>query len=323
MAGRSQLGSGDLDAIARELASGGISRRSALKRLAGSALAAGVASVPGAEALASRARCPAERKCGDKCCPRHSKCRRGKCKCNEGYTKCDGKCVDLQASRRHCGKCGNRCAEGQVCSGGECLTPVCEPGQTQPCYTGPPGTENVGVCQGGVRTCNVDGTAYGACEGQVTPGTEICGSGDDEDCDGAVDEGCCTPDCIGKDCGDDGCGGQCGTCSTGEICNGSGICETPTTGCPGEGQPCSVGIGACQRSGVLVCDQEGNAVCSATPGQASQEICNNIDDDCDGSVDDNPSDAGGACSCGETAGVIICQDGTLFCTCPGRKRALT
>lgn len=28
----------------------------------------------------------------------------------------------------------------------------------------------------------------------------------------------CTPDCTGKECGDDGCGGTCGTCNTGESC---------------------------------------------------------------------------------------------------------
>jgi hypothetical protein len=37
--------------------------------------------------------------------------------------------------------------------------------------------------------------------------------------------GSCTPDCTGKECGDDGCGGSCGTCSGGEICN-NGTCES-------------------------------------------------------------------------------------------------
>ena len=36
----------------------------------------------------------------------------------------------------------------------------------------------------------------------------------------------CTPNCAGKSCGDDGCGGSCGTCSTGYNCNASGICVT-------------------------------------------------------------------------------------------------
>lgn len=34
----------------------------------------------------------------------------------------------------------------------------------------------------------------------------------------------CLPDCSGKECGDDGCGGSCGGCPPGEICVG-GICQ--------------------------------------------------------------------------------------------------
>jgi len=34
----------------------------------------------------------------------------------------------------------------------------------------------------------------------------------------------CKPDCIGKNCGDDGCGGSCGSCAANEVCN-LGICE--------------------------------------------------------------------------------------------------
>ncbi len=51
-----------------------------------------------------------------------------------------------------------------------------------------------------------------------------CGScGTDEVCSGGV---CttCTPACTGLECGDDGCGGTCGTCSSGELCR-AGLCE--------------------------------------------------------------------------------------------------
>ena len=44
--------------------------------------------------------------------------------------------------------------------------------------------------------------------------------------------GTCTPDCNGKACGDDGCGGQCGTCPDGETCNASGQCKAPECGLP-------------------------------------------------------------------------------------------
>lgn len=35
----------------------------------------------------------------------------------------------------------------------------------------------------------------------------------------------CTPACGGKNCGADGCGGSCGTCTGGQTCNGSGVCQ--------------------------------------------------------------------------------------------------
>ena len=35
--------------------------------------------------------------------------------------------------------------------------------------------------------------------------------------------GGCTPDCEGKECGDDGCGGSCGSCDIGEFCD-NGVC---------------------------------------------------------------------------------------------------
>ncbi len=34
----------------------------------------------------------------------------------------------------------------------------------------------------------------------------------------------CQPDCAGKSCGDDGCGGSCGTCTLPLICKANGTC---------------------------------------------------------------------------------------------------
>jgi hypothetical protein len=41
-------------------------------------------------------------------------------------------------------------------------------------------------------------------------------------------EGGCVPDCEGKECGDDGCGGSCGACETGYYCD-NGICVEECT----------------------------------------------------------------------------------------------
>jgi cysteine-rich repeat protein len=95
---------------------------------------------------------------------------------------------------------------------------ACTPGETQPCYSGPQGTENVGACKAGTKTCAPDGSAFGACTGEVLPKTEDCDAAKtDEDCDGKVNED--GPSCV---CGD-------GFLSTGEQCDDGN--KTPDDGC--------------------------------------------------------------------------------------------
>ncbi|MBL8603385.1 MAG: hypothetical protein JNK72_15780 [Myxococcales bacterium] len=82
------------------------------------------------------------------------------------------------------------------------------------------------------------------------------------------------------------------------------------------GANCTVGLGACQRQGTYICGPSGT-LCSVTPGTASAEICNGLDDDCDGLVDENNPGAGQACSTGQpgicAAGTTACTGGTLVC----------
>jgi hypothetical protein len=61
---------------------------------------------------------------------------------------------------------------------------VCEPLKTEPCYAGPSGTDDVGICRAGTHTCLEDGSGFDACEGEILPGTEICTTVEDEACDG-------------------------------------------------------------------------------------------------------------------------------------------
>jgi hypothetical protein len=103
--------------------------------------------------------------------------------------------------------------EGTGSTGGDSTT--CTPGETRDCYYGPPGTEGVGICQGGTETCNAQGTGWGPCDGEVQPAPEgeICDNGLNDDCDAdGVDEDpdadgdgytVCEGDCcdeIGPDC---------------------------------------------------------------------------------------------------------------------------
>jgi hypothetical protein len=48
------------------------------------------------------------------------------------------------------------------------------------------GTESVGLCKTGEKICNAEGTAYGACVGEVLPTADDCANKIDGDCNGKV-----------------------------------------------------------------------------------------------------------------------------------------
>lgn len=68
--------------------------------------------------------------------------------------------------------------------------PLCEPDTAKACYTGAPGTENVGICKIGATLCQADGMGYGPCLGEVVPIVEECSNATDDDCNGASNEHC-------------------------------------------------------------------------------------------------------------------------------------
>jgi hypothetical protein len=72
---------------------------------------------------------------------------------------------------------------------------VCTPFTSTSCYTGAAGTQGIGACKAGTKSCNSTGTAYGACTGQVTPTTESCKTAVDDNCNGTVNEGCSSLTC--------------------------------------------------------------------------------------------------------------------------------
>ena len=83
------------------------------------------------------------------------------------------------------------------------------------------------VCQSGACVCSAQ--AYKACCQQDVCWYDSCGSVGSTvtTCQsGCAGGSCqdCTPACAGKACGDDGCGGSCGACTGGKVCDG-GACS--------------------------------------------------------------------------------------------------
>ncbi|MBL9013950.1 MAG: choice-of-anchor L domain-containing protein [Myxococcales bacterium] len=74
-------------------------------------------------------------------------------------------------------------------NGGDDVDPnaPCEPGAVADCYSGQEGTEGVGPCKGGMRTCEAGGT-WSQCIGEVQPSQELCGDSVDNNCNGTIDE---------------------------------------------------------------------------------------------------------------------------------------
>lgn len=85
-----------------------------------------------------------------------------------------------------------------------------------------------------------------------------------------------------------------------ELCNGiDDDCDPGTPDGvdePWYNQPTSCGIGGCASTGCLTCEN-GEMVDTCTPGTPNPEVCDGIDNDCDGSVDEDViCDDGDACT---------------------------
>jgi hypothetical protein len=166
----------------------------------------------------------------------------------------DGGALDAGVAERDSGLCGS-----EVCDNGlddDCDGRIdddcnCIPGEMQGCYTGPVGVRGVGACTDGAQSCDdaVEFGAWGECVGSVLPAAEVCdAAGVDENCDGAVNEGCgCDPSMGPLACGED-----------------EGACAPGTQECV---------------DGML-------GECAGAIGP-SAETCNGIDDDCDARIDES------------------------------------
>jgi hypothetical protein len=164
-------------------------------------------------------------------------------------------------------------------------------------------TVGVGACEAsGELVCSEGGVVCNAVAGE--PSAELCGTNVDEDCDGETDEG--------FDVGDACDNGQLGVCAApgelvcsddllGTVCNaphiepcdelcGNGLdddCDGETDEGFNVGLVCSAGVGVCESFGQVVCTADATAsFCNALPLPAGEEVCNALDDDCDGETDE-------------------------------------
>jgi formylglycine-generating enzyme required for sulfatase activity len=195
----------------------------------------------------------------------------------------------------------------------------------------------VGACQEeGVMRCDALAQKLVCTVDGGVPRTESC-NGKDDDCDGRTDESLAN---VGMSCsvgtgacmveGRTICADETGTiiCDaipslpTSEACNGlDDDCDGSTDEeAMGVGLGCSVGTGACLRQGIYECDmQTHQLICSQEPSEAVAEICNGVDDDCDGRVDETIPGAGVGCSIGTglcaSSGEFVCNPvaGQLEC----------
>jgi hypothetical protein len=122
----------------------------------------------------------------------------------------------------------------------------------------------------------------------------------------------CTPQCTGKTCGSNVCGGSCGTCNSSSACNSAGICQaTCIPNCAGKNcgsNGCGGSCGSCPST--MLCNSVG--VCQCNP-QCSGKNCGS--NGCGGTC--------GTCSSSMICNSLgICQSSTCVPNCAGKNCGL-
>jgi len=149
--------------------------------------------------------------CGSTCAS-GATCESGACECSAGLEACAETCVDTSTSGNNCGACGTTCLDGEVCSLGSCAT-SCAAGLSQcgqDCVDTNSDMFNCGACAVDCNLANsntvcstgqctltgcpsgffdIDADPSNGCEYSCSfVGEEVC-NGQDNDCNGLVDDG--------------------------------------------------------------------------------------------------------------------------------------
>ncbi len=201
--------------------------------------------------------------------------------------------------------------------GGDVSGAACEAGQVRGCGAA------LGRCEAGEQVC-VEGR-WSTCLGGIGPDPEVCNEVDD-DCDGAADEG------LQNACG--GCGAvpeeHCNNADEdcdGAVDEGCECAEGAERDCGREAGECAAGLQRCGAMGWGACEgavEPSEELCNAldedcdgrvdegtlnlceTCGPVPVEVCNGEDDDCDGPADEGTLNACGAC--GEVPAEVCNQE---------------
>lgn len=183
----------------------------------------------------------------------------------------------------------------------------------------------IGAClnNNGILACQ-NGSVMTICAPNPPTGNDSDCDGVDDDCDGSIDEDYSRT----SSCGTGTCyrevpylcinGQENDVCVPGEpapydYC-GSGVddnCDGNVSNYPLD-QPCIAQNGTCSNSGLYQCNQNlSGVVCSVEPPISEPEVCDLIDNDCDGSIDEQVQFSPSECIATGAAG--ICQQGTFTC----------
>jgi len=179
----------------------------------------------------------------------------------------------------------------------------------------------------GLPAEHADGSVTDADASTCTPtGAEVC-NGLDDDCDNMTDEDFPTlgMPCDGDDADDCADGTfECNPAGDGVVCNDQPgalveVCDGNDNDCDGMtdegfdvGMPCDGPDSDLCTEGVWQCDGAGDRECTDTSDD-TLETCNEIDDDCDGPIDEDFDLQGSVDTCGDCFTSCVAANGTTDC----------